>query len=289
MKVHITGGKGFLGQYVSKGLFSNYTVDISDLDTLDVTDLDATIKHLGESKPDLVCHLAGLTGAHDSIEQPHKFFNVNCFGTLNVLEACRILGISNFVFMSTLTVHGVSDGSPIQEHSPCKPRHPYAASKAAAEVLIENYSNNYGLNSVILRATLIAGEGQKEPSAVTEFVDLIRNQGTIELYGEGTHKREWLHPLDLARAVRAAVGYLGQNSSGGCEKFIISSGVPVSMRDLAYQVISTLGKGKVEFRPTTRQAFSLCTVPAKAKNELRWTPQISIDEIIQRVSDNNGK
>jgi len=61
------------------------------------------------------------------------------------------------------------------------------------------------------------------------------------------------------------------------------------MRDLAYQVISTLGKGKVEFRPTTRQAFSLCTVPAKAKNELRWTPQISIDEIIQRVSDNNGK
>lgn len=291
MKVHITGGKGFLGGYVTEALSPQYTVDISDIDTLDVTDLEATIERIKVASPDLVCHLAGVTGANASIKQPHEFFRVNFLGTLNALEACRIAKVKNFIFMSTLTVHGASPESAVNEDSPFDPRHPYAGSKAAAELAVRTYSLNYGLNSAILRATLVAGEGQKEPNAVTEFTQAILNEGVVEIYGDGQHQREWLHPRDLADAVRATADYLMSTSDVECETFIVSSGEPVSMLELAENVISTLGKGEVKFKETTRQAFSLCTTPDKAKTALSWAPKVSVDEIIRRIAkqlDSNG-
>ena len=111
MKVHITGGKGFLGRHVADVLSGSCSVEISDIDTLDVRDLDSTVAALRASTPDLVCHLAGLTGAGASDHSPHEFFEVNSVGTLSVLEACRLANVRKLVFMSSLTVHGSSEAA----------------------------------------------------------------------------------------------------------------------------------------------------------------------------------
>ena len=283
MKVHITGGKGFLGGYAADAL-SDHEVEISDVDTLDICDFDAVVAKMATSKPDVVLHLAGLTGANPSLKDPHRFFEVGTTGTLHVLEACRRAGVESFVFLSSLTVHGQTPkGEVVTERSPLAPRHPYAGAKAAAEAIVETYGRCYDLRCAILRPTLIAGEGQKEPNAITEFADTVARGESIELFGDGSHKREWLHPSDVGTAMRAAVEYVAADKGGPCETFLISSGAPISMADLAEKVIAAMGKGQLVFTPSTRQAFDLCTDSTRARTELGWQPALDVDAIIQRV------
>ena len=284
LKVHLTGGKGFLGSYIAEALAAaSIEVEISDVDTLDVVDLAATVERMQSSKPDVVCHLAGLTGAGESLKHPQRFFEVNCGGTLNVLEACRRAEVPGFVFLSSLTVHGQTTAGDVDEDSALAPRHPYAGSKAAAEKVVQTYARCYGMKSAILRPTLIAGEGQKEPNAISEFAETILGGEDVEIYGDGAHQREWLHPRDVGVSVVAAVRYVAAASEPVCETFIISSGEPVSMAELARKVIAQIGKGEVKFTPSNRQAFDLCTKTDKARRQLGWAPVIGVDDIIRRV------
>lgn len=284
VKVHVTGGKGFLGRYIAEALTrASFDVEISDVDTLDVVDLAATVERMQSSKPDVVCHLAGLTGAGDSLKDPQRFFEVNCGGTVNVLEACRRAEVPGFVFLSSLTVHGQTTGGDVDEDSALAPRHPYAGSKAAAEKVVETYARCYGMKSAILRPTLIAGEGQKEPNAITEFAETILGGEAVDIFGDGAHKREWLHPQDVGESVMAAVRYVAARAEPCAETFIISSGEPVSMAELARKVIAQIGKGEVTFTPSNRQAFNLCTNPDKARKQLKWAHEIGVDDIIKRV------
>jgi dTDP-glucose 4,6-dehydratase len=171
----------------------------------------------------------------------------------------------------------------VDEDSALAPRHPYAGSKAAAEKVVQTYARCYGMKSAILRPTLIAGEGQKEPNAISEFAETILGGEDVEIYGDGAHQREWLHPRDVGVSVVAAVRYVAAASEPVCETFIISSGEPVSMAELARKVIAQIGKGEVKFTPSNRQAFDLCTKTDKARRQLGWAPVIGVDDIIRRV------
>ena len=257
-------------------------MQVSDVDTLDITDREATLALLRDAAPDVVCHLAGLTGANDSLKDPRRFYEVNCDGTLNVLEACRQAEIGGFVFMSSLTVHGQSGDAPVDEDSPFQPRHPYSGSKAAAEIAVQNYARCYGLRAASLRATLICGEGQAEPNAITEFIDTVQRGEAIDIYGDGAHRREWLHPLDLAMAVVAAIDHVAAATEPMCEAYIVSPGEAISMADLARRVIEVMGKGELVFTPSNRQAFNLCTSAGKVR-ELGWEPKLTVDDMIRRV------
>lgn len=280
MKIHVTGGNGFLGGYVRHALEPHHDVELTDVEDMDVTDLEATVDGLA-GDVDLVCHLAGLTGAQASVQSPDRYFRVNATGTLNVLEACRRNGISRMVFLSTLTVHGASD-TPVREDSPMAARHPYAASKAAAEMMLTTYARSFGVSSATLRATLIAGEGQAEPNAVSEFAETALAGGVIDIFGDGSHAREWLHPEDLAAATACAADWL-ESAERLAERFIISSGRPISMRELAEKILERVGSGSVTFSNPTAQAFSLTTDSTKAARLLGWRPRIDIDDIIDRV------
>jgi len=284
VKVHVTGGRGFLGRYVTEALEAAYAVEVSDIETLDVNDYEKTAATLAASAPAAVCHVAGVTGAERSLRSPHEFFRTNCFGTLNVLEACRVAGIPRLVFLSSITVHGATDERPVDELSPYRPLHPYAGSKAAAEILVETYARCYGMCAVILRPTIVVGEGQTEENAVSQFVATARRDGDVRVFGDGRHRREWLHAVDLASAVRAAVDQVVHAASPMVEAYIVSSGAPVGMRELAERVIALVGKGRVAGVPATRQAFSLCSDPGKAKGALGWRPTVDIDEIIRRMA-----
>lgn len=282
MRIHVTGGRGFLGRYVVSALEGQHQVEVTDVDDMDVTNREAVIERLAD-RPDLVCHLAGLTGAAASREQVERFFEVNTVGTLHVLEACRRHAIERLIFLSTLTVHGAADRA-VDEDSPVRPRHPYAASKAAAELLVGTWARAYGIGSIVLRATLVAGEGQAEPNAVSQFVDAARGGETIEIYGDGSHRREWLHPQDLAEAVRLAAKRLQAEPPAGSLPILVSPGEPISMRELAERIVHRLGAGAIEHTHPTAQAFSLTTDSDRARKELGWYPAIGIDEIIDRVT-----
>ena len=87
-----------------------------------------------------------------------------------------------------------------------------------------------------------------------QFIECVRSGKTIEIYGDGGHKREWLHPEDVGTAIAAAISWVARAEDTGWETFLVSSGTGVSMADLAKKVIATTGQGEVEFQPSTRQA-----------------------------------
>jgi nucleoside-diphosphate-sugar epimerase len=286
MKIHITGGQGFLGRWMVPLLRQGHEVEVSDRDTMDVTDPDRVCSVLGRSRPDLVIHLAALCGARPSRERPPEFFAVNAQGTVHVLEACRRAGVGRFVLASSLTVFGSGDEAR-DEASPFAPRHPYAVSKVAAEFAAHEYTRLCDLKVSVVRPTLVVGEGCKEPHAVGDFVATALRGDDVVLYGPGDHRRDFVHPLDVARAFALAVERLSRPDAPPYETFNVSSGQPHSMRELADLVISTLGRGRRVHGPLSEQSFSLFTKIDRARQVLGYEPSVSTEDIIRRLTPSN--
>jgi nucleoside-diphosphate-sugar epimerase len=282
MKIHITGGRGFLGRWIVPLLREAHEVEVSDRDTMDVTNLDRVRAVLADTRPDLVIHLAALCGAAPSRERPPEFFAVNAQGTVNVLEACRRVGVGRFLLASSLTVHGSGEDARTED-SPFAPRHPYAVSKVAAEFAALNYCRNFGLAVTVVRPTLVVGEGCKEPHAVGDFVATVLRGDDIVLFGDGRHRRDFVHPLDVARAVRLAVEHLGRAPAGSHEAFNVSSGESFGMAELADLVIRLAGRGRRVHGPASEQSFSLFTKIDKARRVLGYQPSVRTEDIIHRL------
>jgi nucleoside-diphosphate-sugar epimerase len=282
MKIHITGGHGFLARWIVPLLRQSHEVEVSDRDSMDVTDLVCLRAILGASRPDVVLHLAALCGAGPSRERPPDFFAVNAQGTVNLLEACRRAGVPRFLLASSLTVHGSGEEAR-EEQSPYAPRHPYAVSKVAAEFAARNYAQNFGLSVAVVRPTLVVGENYKEPHAVGDFVATVLRGDNIVLFGDGHHRRDFVHPLDVAQAMQLAVAHLGHAQPGAHEVFNISSGESFRMVDLADLVMRVTGRGRRIHGPASEQSFSLYTRIDRARNVLGYQPSVRTEDIIHRL------
>jgi len=282
MRIHVLGARGFLGSYIVPALSARHRVDTSDLTTVDVTDAPATLQALQASRPDIVINLAALCGALPSVAEPRRFFEVNAQGAVNVLEACRRAGVPRVLFTSSMTVFGSGDTART-EMSPFAPRHPYAAAKVGAEFATAQYARSYGLSALVMRPTLVVGEGYREPHAIGDFVETVKRGEAIRIFGAGTHRRDFVHPADVASAVVRAVEWLAAAPAGACESVNIANGEAPEMRELAGLVTATLGRGAVEFVEKTSQAFSLFTSIEKAQALLGFRPAISNADIIRRL------
>jgi nucleoside-diphosphate-sugar epimerase len=281
-KIVVTGGAGFLGSYLVPRLREVYEVISIDRAELDILDAAETGRVIRQERPDVVCHLAALCGAAPSRENPPDFYAVNTLGTVNMLEACRRGGVGRFLFASSLTVFGSSPG-PVNENSVFAPRHPYAASKVAAEFAVRDYSLHFGMRSIILRPTLVVGEGSKELHAVGDFVQKALGGEEIVLFGGGEHSRDFVHPDDVAAAMVLATARLAQAAESSCESFNISNGQALSMKQLADQVIRLVSSGRQRPGPPSNQSFSLYTTIDRAVQDLGFLPRVSTEIMIRRL------
>ena len=105
MLFHVTGARGLVGTAITEALAKLGDVCGTDVDDMDITDAKAVEAEFSARPPDSVIHLAGLKGNLPGREQPLKFFDVNTFGTLNLLEASRRHGVNHFVFGEVLALH----------------------------------------------------------------------------------------------------------------------------------------------------------------------------------------
>jgi len=281
-KILVTGASGFLGTYLVPLLRRSHEVVATDREDLDVTDVAAVHRVIKRHRPDLVCHLAALCGAAPSRENPPDYYAVNTLGTVHLLEACRRAGVERFLFSSSLTVHGASS-DPVDESSAFSPRHPYAASKVAAEFVVRDYSQHLGIHSIVLRPTLVVGEGSKELHALGDFVLKALRGEEIVLFGAGDHRRDFVHPQDVAAAMLLAVERLEGVLDTSYEVFNISQGQALSMRELAGLAIRLVGSGRHRLGPTTNQSFSLYTRIDRAQQVLEFAPRIGTEDMIRRL------
>jgi UDP-glucuronate 4-epimerase len=158
--------------------------------------------------PDRVVHLAARAGVRPSLEAPLLYQEVNVTATLHLLEACRRHGVRKLVFGSSSSVYGENAKVPFSEADPIPgPISPYAATKAAGELLCHTYSHLYDLPVVCLRFFTVYGPRQRPDLAIHKFARLILAGQPIPVFGDGSTERDYTYVDDIVAGIRAALAY----------------------------------------------------------------------------------
>jgi UDP-glucuronate 4-epimerase len=304
----ITGGAGFIGSHLVDRLLTTNVEHLTVVD--DFNDFyepaikrDNIREHLNDSRYkisevdirnraaleqvfegnnfDCVVHLAARAGVRPSLSQPQLYSETNINGTLNLLELARHANIKQFVFGSSSSVYGINAKVPFSEDDPIRqPISPYAATKAAGELLCHTYSHLYGLRCVCLRFFTVYGPRQRPDLAIHKFASLISQRQRIPVFGDGKTRRDYTYVDDIIDGVVAAIDYEKSNY----EVINLGESRTVELREL----ISLL-ETELEMRATIdRQPVQPGDVPqtfadiSKARALLGYDPKTQIEEGLHR-------
>jgi len=224
MRWVVTGGLGFIGSHFIRlalrerpGLeivnldamtYAGNPANLSDLEQApryhflrgDICDRAAVHDAIG-AEADAVVNFAAETHVDRSIDDPEVFLRTDTLGTQVLLEAVRRGRVARLVQVSTDEVYGEVGQGESAEHDPLRPRSPYAASKAAADLLALAYHATYGVPVVITRGSNTYGPNQYPEKIVPLFITNLLDDRPVPVYGDGLQIRNWLYVEDHARAV----------------------------------------------------------------------------------------
>ncbi|MBB4893138.1 dTDP-glucose 4,6-dehydratase [Streptomyces olivoverticillatus] len=246
MRLLVTGGAGFIGSHYVRTLLSGgypggEDARVTVLDKLtyagnranlpaahprldfvrgDVCDLPLLLDLLPGH--DAVVHFAAESHVDRSITAAADFVRTNVGGTQTLLEACLRTGTGRVVHVSTDEVYGSIEQGSWTEEWPLEPNTPYAASKAASDLVARAYGKTHGLDVSITRCSNNYGPHQHPEKLIPLFVTNLLEGRQVPLYGDGRNIREWLHVDDHCRAIHLVLtgGRAGEvyNIGGGNER-----------------------------------------------------------------------
>jgi len=294
MNIFITGGTGFIGLHLIHYL-SNYSNKITIFDNFsnssnkinlansnikiikgDVLDYPLLSKSLNNIET--VIHLAAQISVTDSIKDPNNTIKVNVDGTQNVLDACLENNVKNLIAISTAAVFG-NQYEILTENSKTDPISPYGKSKLMMEEKIIDFSKKHHLNSIILRFFNLYGPGQSSQYAgvITKFLENIRENKQLEIYGNGNQTRDFIHIDDAVECINLAIKNIDKKTG---KIYNIGSGKSTSILELANLLLNLSGKSlPISFKPEIKgDILSSQTSIALAKKELGFEPKISLQE-----------
>lgn len=229
----VTGGAGFIGSHlVDRLLAAGEQVSVIDnfdpfypaavklhnisghlenpeyrLYEVDLRNYRSLETIISASKIDAIIHLAAKAGVRPSVTNPLDYHEVNVTGTLNLLELAQRHRIGRFIFASSSSIYGPAATPPFKEDAPLLPISPYAATKAAGELLCHTYSHLYDLQVVCLRFFTVYGARQRPDLAIHKFARLIAEGRPIQVYGDGLAQRDFTYVDDILQGVLAAIEY----------------------------------------------------------------------------------
>lgn len=227
-----------------------------------------------------IVHLAAVTSVLRSMDRPMQTYATNVAVTQKLLEVARTRGIGQFLLASTNAVVGDVGTSVIAENLPPRPLTPYGATKAACEMLLSGYAGAYGMAAASLRFTNIYGPGMThKDSFIPRLIRAALSGGGVEVYGDGSQRRDFVHIGDVVQGVMAA---WDKQYSGTA---IIGAGRSVSVLELVDAVCeATGGSFPVAHVPKKKGEMPAVIVDiAKAGRELGYTPTVKLVEGLRTV------
>jgi UDP-glucuronate 4-epimerase len=306
MNCLVTGGAGFIGSHLTARLLrEGHRVAVVDdfndfyepaikernfarlqpadrvaLHRLDITDKPALDRVFAAEKFDAVVHLAARAGVRPSIQQPLLYVQTNVEGTVNLLECARAAGIKKFVFASSSSVYGVNSKVPFSESDPIfKPISPYAATKLAGEAICHSYHHLYGMDMTCLRFFTVYGPSQRPDLAIHKFARLIAAGKPIEVYGDGTTRRDYTFIDDIVEGILACI-----RGKFGYEIFNLGNSNTVELRHLIELLERAMGKEAAIDRQPEQPGDAPITLAdiAKARRMLGYDPKTKIEQGIPK-------
>ncbi len=306
--VLVTGGAGFIGSHLSRRLlargdqvtayddFNDFYDPARKRENIeailaspgaerfvliegDIRD-EAGVDRLFAAKFDAVVHLAARAGVRPSLSEPILYEDVNCIGTLRLLEAARRHGPNVFLFGSSSSVYGINRKVPFAESDEVnQPISPYATTKRAGELLCYNYHHLYGFRTACLRFFTVYGPAQRPEMAIHKFTDLLARGATIPLYGDGQTRRDYTYIDDivdgLEETLDAAPGFEILNL-GGAE----TTGLADLVRWLAEELVV---EPRIEYLPDQPGDVPITYADvSKAGRLLGYSPKVPIREGLRR-------
>lgn len=233
--VLVTGAAGFIGSNVvdallATGQYEVYCVDNFDpyydprikLDNLRKASADShyhfieldlrvtspaiLVNLFKQTRFDAIIHLAARAGVRPSIDNPVLYYDVNVKGTIHLLDYARQAGINRFLFASSSSVYGTNPNLPWKESDPLlEPISPYAATKIAAEEIGRTYAHLYQINFIALRLFTVYGPRQRPDLAIHRFYNQIHDGEPINIFGNGTSRRDYTFVGDITDGIVAAL------------------------------------------------------------------------------------
>jgi dTDP-glucose 4,6-dehydratase len=290
----VTGGAGFIGSAFVR-LMAGRGVPVAVLDKLtysgdlkrlegvnsrfrfykaDICNKRAVDAVFASEKPGIVVHFAAESHVDRSIKDAAPFVETNIKGTQVLLDASRKYGVSRFIFVSSDEVYGEIAEGKFREDSPLRPNNPYAASKAAADLLVQAYIRTNKFPAIIVRPSNTYGPWQYPEKLIPLSILRILKKEKIPVYGRGRNVREWLYVDDCVSGIAAVMdkGKIGgvYNLGSACESRNI---------DTVKLLLEILGEKADRFkfvkdRPGHDIRYSLNS--RKAGKEFGWKPKVKL-------------
>jgi nucleoside-diphosphate-sugar epimerase len=244
-----------------------------ELDIEDQQKLNDLFKN--QDQFDAVLNLAARAGVRYSMENPHIYLTTNTAGTLNLLECMRAQECKKLVLASTSSLYAGQEMPFTEDLAVNEPLSPYAASKKAGELMAYSYYKLYGFDVSVTRYFTVFGPASRPDMGIFRFIKWIDEEVPIELFGDGSQKRDFTYIDDIAKGTIAAtkeVGYEIINLGGGRN--------PVSLNTVISKLEELIGKkAKIE-----QKAFHIADIKEtwadirKAKQLLGWEPKTTLDQ-----------
>ena len=301
MRILVTGGAGFIGSnFIRYVLHRHSGWEVTNLDKLtyagnlenlndvennpkyhfvrgDIADREL-ISNLLQDKFDAVVNFAAESHVDRSILDASPFIQTNIKGTEVLLEGARQYHVERFIQVSTDEVYGSMLNGGFTETSPLSPNSPYAATKAAADLLCRAYAQTYGLPIIITRSSNNFGPYQFPEKLIPLAITNALEGKPIPVYGDGLNIRDWIYVEDHCRALESVI----QKGSPG-EIYNIAANQERTNLELIHSLLNIMGKPRelitfVTDRPAHDRRYALDT--SKIARDLGWQPTYSFEEAL---------
>ncbi len=308
-KVLVTGGLGFIGSNLSIRLVelgAKVTIvdnmmprlggnlfnieEVKDRIQINFSDVrdEHSMDYLVKEK-DMIFHLAGQVNHVDSIRNPIQDLDINCRGTLVLLESCRKNNPEvKIIFSGTRGEYGASVKLPVGEDHPTNPKGIYAVTNLSAEKMVLVYDDVHNIFGTCLRITNTYGPRHQmahdEYGVLNWFIRKAIDDEPIPVFGDGHILRDFLYVDDL---VDCFLQVANCPAAYG-EVFNVGTGIPISFIDLAKKIVEVAGSGKVAFTEFTKERKEVepgdyYTDISKIKRVVGWTPRTSLEEGLRKT------
>ena len=295
MKYLITGGAGFIGSHIVRGLLAQ-GADVRVLDNfssgkrenlhgLEVEVLEGDLRDASTIAQavrgvNIIFHEAAFVSVPESMEKPQECFDVNITGTSILFDAARKAGVQRVVIASSAAVYGDSTAMPLIEDTPLKQLSPYAVSKRVDEMYAELFTNQFGLEVAALRYFNVYGPRQRPDStyaaAVPIFIRRMLDNKPITVFGDGGQTRDLINARDVVQANLLA----SQHPAAPGQIFNVCTGVETRLLDLLdilYEVFPDAPK-HIHAEPRAGDIYRSIGTPKKIMDTLGFDPKISLAE-----------